>query len=200
MTQTLAPPRTPQRPDLRQTGRTPSIAGYWLGALIAMVGLVLVGALVATAIVRMNDHIDAFPRIALPGVTTVTLDASTGRTIYVEGLAPLPLAAIGLRVTDPNGNDVLVRPYGLDVRYDVPGATGSVGYAVGTFRTTVAGRYLIEANGVAPPGYTVAVGDNFAASVIGYAAGAIALFLLTLAGALTLVIVTATRRSRARRA
>src|ERR1700693_2570869 len=70
--------------------------------------------------VRMNDHINACPRPSIPGVLSVDLEASTSRTIYVEGIAPLPLAALDVRVTDPNGNAIVVRQYGLDLRYDVP--------------------------------------------------------------------------------
>jgi hypothetical protein len=199
MSQTLAPPSPPQRPDVRRHGAPmPSIAGYWLGAFVAVLGLALVGALVAMTVVRMNDHINAFPRITMPGTAIVSLDASTGRTIYVEGLAPLPLAAIDVRVTDPNGDPVVVRPYGLEMRYDVPGSPGTVGYAVGTLRTTTAGPYRIEVAGIAPPGHTLAVGDSFATSIVGYAAGAFAVLALTFGLVLTLVIATAMRRSKAR--
>src|ERR1700693_4456979 len=150
--------------------------------------------------VRMNDHINACPRPSIPGVLSVDLEASTSRTIYVEGIAPLPLAALDVRVTDPNGNAIVVRQYGLDFRYDVPGFTGNVGHAVGPFNTTVAGPYRIEAAGTAPPGTTLAVGDTFFTSVLGYGLGALATLLLGVGGGLTLVIVTAARRSRARRA
>ncbi|MDP9331649.1 MAG: hypothetical protein M3P11_13575 [Actinomycetota bacterium] len=177
----------------------PSTAGYWLGALFGVIGFALVGALVALTVVHMNDHINAFPRTSIPGTTTVNLDGFTGRTIYVEGVAPVPLAALDLRVSDPNGSEVTVRPYDLNMRYDVPGSIGAVGYAVGTFRTTISGSYRIQAAGTGPPGTTLAIGDSFATSIVGYAVGAFAVLLLAIGGALTLVIVTAVRRSRARR-
>jgi hypothetical protein len=177
----------------------PSTAGYWLGALFGVIGLALAGALVALTVVHMNDHINAFPRTPIPGTATVNLGGSAGRTIYVEGVAPVPLAALDLRVTDPNGSDVTVRPYDLSMRYDVPGSSGAVGYAVGTFRTTVSGSYRIQVAGTGPPGTTLAIGDSFARSIGGYAGAAFAVLLLAIGGALTLVIVTAGRRSRARR-
>lgn len=196
MSQTLAPPR---RPDVGPRETMPSTLGYWVGALVGVLGLALVGALVVMTVVRMDDHVDAFARTEIPGTVTVSLEASEGRTIYVEGLAPLPLAALDIRVTDPNGNDVVVRPYGLEFRYDVPGFPGAVGYAIGTFRTTIGGSYRLEADGTAPPGTTLAVGDSFATSIVGYALGAFVLLLLTIGGALVLVIATAIRRSTARR-
>jgi hypothetical protein len=196
MSQTLAPPR---RPDARRRDTMPSTLGYWTGTLVGILGLALVGALVVMTVGRMSDHIDAFPRTEIPGTVTVGLDASTGRTIYVEGLAPLPLTALDLHVTDPNGNEVVVRPYGLELRYDVPGFPGAVGYAIGTFRTTIGGSYRMQAEGTAPPGTTLAVGDSFATSIVGYALGAFVVLLLTIGGALALVIATAVRRSTARR-
>jgi hypothetical protein len=177
----------------------PSTLGYWTGALVGVLGLALVGALVVMTVVRTNDHVDAFPRTEVPGAVSVSLEASEGRTVYVEGLAPLPLAALDLRVTDPNGDDVVVRPYGLEFRYDVPGFPGAVGYAIGTFRTTVGGSYRLQAEGAAPPGTTLAVGDSFATTLLGYTLGAFVLLLLTIGGALALVIATAVRRSTARR-
>jgi hypothetical protein len=199
MSQTLAPPAPPKRPDIRTAGPGPSTTGYWVGAIVGIVGLALVGALAVMTVARMNDHIDAFARTPIPGTATVILDASIGRTIYVEGVAPVALPALDLRVTDPNGNDVTVRPYDLSLRYDVPGSPGTVGYAVGTFRTTASGPYTIESAGTAPPGTFLAIGDSFATSIVGYAIGAFLLLLLTLVGASALVITTAVRRSRARR-
>jgi len=196
MSQTLAPPR---RPDVRRRETMPSTLGYWIGTLVGVLGLALVGALVVMTVGRMNDHIDAFARTEIPGTVTVSLEASEGRTIYVEGLAPLPLAALDLRITDPNGKDLVVRPYGLELRYDVPGFPGAVGYAIGTFRTTIGGSYRLQAEGTAPPGTTLAVGDSFATSIVGYALGAFVVLLLTIGGALALVIATAVRRSTARR-
>src|ERR1700693_2570868 len=81
-----------------------------------------------------------------------------------------------------------------------PAFTGTPGPSVATFNATVAGPYRIEAAGTAPPGTTLAVGDTFFTSVLGYGLGALATLLLGVGGGLTLVIVTAARRSRARRA
>jgi hypothetical protein len=195
MSKTLTPT---ERPDVRPRKPMPSTAGFWIGALFGVLGLVFVVALVAIAVVRTNDHIEAFPRTPIPGAVTVNLDGSTGGTIYVEGLAPLPLAALDLRITSPNGSEILVRPYDLVVRYDLPGSHGIVGYAVGTFRTTSPGSYRIEAAGTAPPGTTLAVGDGLSTGIVGYALGAFVVLLLTVGCGVTLVIVTATRRSRAR--
>ena len=103
-------------------------------AILALVGFAIVGAIAVGAIVRMNDRINAFPRMSVPGVMTVRLEGSTGRTLYIEGIAPMPLAAFDLQITDPNGSDIAVRAYGLDTRYDLPGSGGSIGHAVGTFR------------------------------------------------------------------
>jgi hypothetical protein len=196
MSQILAPPH---RPDVRAPKPTPSAVGYWIGALLGVVGLVLVGALVAATVVRMNSHIEAFPRTSIPGAVTVRLEASTGRTIYFEGVGPLPLAALNVHVTDPNGQPIVVRQYGLDVRYDVPESPGLVGYAIGTFRSSIGGAYRIETAGTAPTGTSLAVGDSFATSIWGFALGTFEVLLLALGGALLIVIVTAVRRSRWRR-
>lgn len=199
MSQTLAPP---QRPDLRRgmPMAVPSVAGYWIGAVVGILGLALVGVLAVTGVLRMDDHIDAFPRMVIPGTVTITLDGGIGRTLYVEGIAPMPLAALDIRVTDPRGDEVAVRPYAAVMRYDVPGSPGYIGHAVGTFRTTVGGTYRIESAATAPPGTNLAVGDSVVAGIVGYAVGAFLVLLMTIAGALAILITTAVRRSRARRA
>ena len=109
--------------------------------------------------------------MAIPGTVTFTLDGGIGRTLYVEGIAPMPLAALDIRVTDPRGDESPC-PYAAVMRYDVPGSPGYVGHAVGTFRTTVVGTYRIESAATAPPGTNLAVGDSFVPGMVGYAVGA----------------------------
>lgn len=191
---------TPLRPDVEKPRPSPSTAGYWTGAILALVGFAVVGAIAVGAMVRMNDRINAFPRMSVPGVMTVRLEGSTGRTLYIEGIAPMPLAAFDLHITDPNGGDIAVRAYGFDTRYDVPGSGGTIGNAVGTFVSTVSGPYRIEVTGAAPPGTTLAVGDSVVRSVIGYVLAVVAVLLGTIGAALALIIVTAVRRSKARNA
>ena len=101
-------------------------------------------------------------------------------------------------MTDPNGDDIAVRSYGFDTRYDLPGSGGTIGHAVGTFQSTVPGPYRIEITGAAPPGTTLAVGDSVVRSVLGYVLAALAVLVGTIGAALALIIVTAIRRSKVR--
>jgi hypothetical protein len=62
---------------------------------------------------------------------------------------------------------VQVRPYALDLRYDVPGAPGALGTAVAVFDADRTGTYWVGTDAVVAGGTTtLAIGDDLAPEVI----------------------------------
>jgi hypothetical protein len=95
-------------------------------------------------------------------------------------------------IFDPDGAPVTVAGYGSELTYHVGDHTGR---AVATFTAAAAGDYRVLVEGDAPPGAGIAVGESvggFIAAVLG--AGLLAL--VTLGAAITLALVTASRRRK----
>ena len=179
------------------SARRSSAAGHWFRAILIAIGLIVASIWTVAGVFRMNDRINAFTRVSIPGEATMRIDRTGGRVVYYEGIeAPIP-REVDLRVTDPSGRAITVGSYGADLRYDVPGAT-HMGQAIATFDATVTGAYRISVRGVPQPDGQVAVGQSVAGIGSPTVFGATAI-LLVLAGGLALVIVTAVRRSRYRR-
>src|SRR6478736_1542455 len=96
--------------------RRPSAAGFWIGGIVLVVGLVGAGVWFSYASYNLFAAVDDFPRVTVPGTTTVPLDA--GRyTLYAEyagaqddssGEGVDPNA---IHIADAAGNSVPVDPY-----------------------------------------------------------------------------------------
>jgi hypothetical protein len=186
------------RSAVGRADRRPTVGGYWVGGAIAMTGFVVAATWGAFSIVNLYDRVESFPRTAVPGSFVLQLDAGAERVIFYEqpvGTRMQSLADLRVTVTGPDGN-VAVDRYLADLRYDLPGASETIGRAVGTFNATIRGSYEVTAVGSAPHGGAITVGESFAVSVIGSVLGAVALLVLTGFTGLAIVVVTAVRRSR----
>ena len=175
--------------------RRPSSAGYWLGALI--VALATLGALVwgAFAFLGWRADLQDFPRFQAPGTAVVSLTDTGTWFVYVEHDRSTPVPEVPLvSVTDPAGTDVPVAAYRGEMRYDVPGVANQVGDAVFTFDANQVGGYRVTVADAAP-GTTVAVGHDLLWDWGPQVMGVVALLLGGLVVGLTMVIVTAARRS-----
>ena len=103
----------------------------------------------------------------MPGIASVEITQTGSHVIYVEGAGPVELTAADLTVIGPQGAPVQVRPYALDLRYDVPGAPGALGTAVAVFDADRTGTYRVGTEAVLAGGTTtLAVGDDLAPEVI----------------------------------
>lgn len=171
-------------------------AGHWFRAILIAIGLIVASIWTVASVFRMNDRINAFTRVSIPGEETMRIDRTGGQVVYYEGIEAPILREVDLRVSDPSGRAIIVGSYGTDLRYDVPGAT-HMGQAIATFDAIVTGAYRILVRGVPQPDGQVAVGQSVAGIGSPTVFGATAI-LLVLAGGLALVIVTAVRRSRYR--
>ena len=191
---TTTPSRLPGAPPGTAT-RRPSTAGYWVGALVAV--LATVGALVwgAFTFLGWQSQIEDFSRLTPPGTVLVSVTDTGTHYVYLEHDRSMPVpTAPAATVTGPSGSSVPVTAYVGEMRYDVPGVAGQIGDAVLTFPADDPGTYRVTV-AQTEAGTTVAVGDdllwNWAPEVVGI----VVLFLGGLLAGLGIVLVTAVRRS-----
>jgi len=193
-------------------------------AVLGLTAACVWGALgTITALARVDD----FDRVAVPGVTTVSVTDPGTKVVHYESPAQLaryadPTASgrpatrwnpatdatievrhaantptwqqLGLQVTGPDGAAVPVSTYRSTARYDVD--LGRLGRAVATFQATTVGRYQVSATRATEAGATLAVGDNFARTIVMTTLGAAILGLVTVLAAALLAIAAYRARSR----
>jgi hypothetical protein len=218
-----APPFPPIPP--LQARKRPSTAGYWVAAVIAVLGLMAAFLWGAAGINNTQDRVDSFDRLAVPGATTVTVTDPGTMVAYHESAAevaryaePTANARIATR-WDPGTRTTVRYPsdaptwqqLGLQVTGPggaaVPVATyrssarydlepGRAGRAVATFEATTAGPYRVSAARAIEAGATLAVGDDIASGVLLTRLGAVILGLVTMLVAVPLAVVTYLARSR----
>jgi hypothetical protein len=83
----LRPPSTlPPIPPLQARTR-PSTAGYWVAAVVAVLGLTAAFLWGAVGIHTTQDRINGFHRLAVPGATTVSVTNPGTMVIYHESAA-----------------------------------------------------------------------------------------------------------------
>jgi hypothetical protein len=172
-------------------------AGYWIGGLLiacSVVGAILWGV---AGVVRIDDTVEGFERVPIPGARTVSLPADKV-ILYVEGPRADELTpSVGVTVEDPGSEDrVPVASYGGSLTYSF----GTTGTAVGTVTPPRAGRYVVRTTSATPGSYNLAIGDSIAGRIVGAILGAFAVGgVLALAG-IGLIVATSIRRSRRRAA
>jgi len=144
----------PARPRL-----TPSAWWYVAAAAIALAGMVAGVWMMVEGVGRVLEAVEDFDRTDVPGTLTVTIEDAGGYSIYHEfpgasdsgsrSLVPEP----DLSITNPDGDDVQLRPYTSLVTY----AWGTIeGRGLYTFRADEPGTYELTADG--DEGTRIAVG------------------------------------------
>jgi hypothetical protein len=141
-----------------------------LAVLVAIVGTTAAALWAVTGFLDQVQRPEQFARTETPGIASVTITQTGAHVIYLEGAAPVELDAADVTVIGPQGSPVAVRPYALDVRYDVPGAPGRVGTAVAVFDADRTGTYQVGTQAIAAgqtaTTTTLAVGDDLAPELI----------------------------------
>ena len=79
-------PSTPPTPPI-PTKRTPSRAGYWVAAIVAVLGLTAAFVWGAVGTITALDRVDSFDRTAVPGAITVSVTDPATMVVYYEGPA-----------------------------------------------------------------------------------------------------------------
>lgn len=198
MDPTLARPGAPQwapRPSPPPAVRRPSTAGYWIAALVAVITVGGGGIALVLGLAGMQQMIEDYARTPVPGSVTVQAEEPTTFVVFSEGLDSEPTDHGGsIAVTGPNGDAVPLLPYVGEVTYET--GTGSAGTALATFRAATTGTYMVTARGNVPNAQ-IAVGEDV--PVVRTVLLPLGVGALGMAIAITILIVTATRRSAAAR-
>ena len=109
MTSTLIelrpPPTRPPIPSL-QARKRPSTAGYWVAAVVAVLGLMAAFLWGAVGISNTLDRVDGFDRLAVPGATTVSVTDPGTMVVYHESAAEVA------RYAEPTATGRMARPSG----------------------------------------------------------------------------------------
>jgi hypothetical protein len=71
LTELRPPPTLPPIPSL-QASKRPSTAGYWVAAVVAVLGLTAAFLWGTVGIGNTQDQVDGLARLAVPGATTVS--------------------------------------------------------------------------------------------------------------------------------
>lgn len=176
--------------------KRPSTAGYWLGALLAVLTTLSALGWGAFGFLGWQAHVQEFPRLTSPGTITVSVTETGTRFLYLEHDRSSAESSVpAVTVTGPSGAEVPLAGYQAELRYDVPGMANRIGDAVLTFQAEESGTYRVTVADV-DQGTTVAVGDDLVRGWGPQVVGSVALLLGGLLLGLILVIVTAARRSR----
>jgi hypothetical protein len=92
LTELRPPPTRPPIPPL-QARKRPSTAGYWVAAIVAVLGLTATFLWGAVGIHTAQDRIDGFGRLAVPGATTVSVTDPGTMIVYHESAAEVARSA-----------------------------------------------------------------------------------------------------------
>lgn len=186
-------PRT--APSTRLDNKRPSTAGYWVGALVAVLTTLSALGWGAFAFLGWQAQVEDFPRLTAPGTATVSVTETGTRFVYLEHDRSTAVPSVpDVTVTGPSGAEVPVTAYRAEMRYDVPNDANRIGDAVLTFQADEPGTYQVTVTDVAQ-GTALAVGHDLVRGWGPQVVGSVALLLGGLLLGLILVIVTAARRA-----
>lgn len=178
--------------------RGPGVAGYVIGTLLIIAGIV--GGIVwgATKIVALQDTIDDFDRAPVDEVRTFDLDEGD-YVVYGErggGEAiSATLADFHIRPEGEEGGDLEVERYVTEFTFDDGNRPLRAEF---TFEIDDAGSYEIQGDSVPGGATTVAVGPSVAGDLVSAVVGAIVIVGIGVVAGIVLLIVTGVRRRRFR--
>lgn len=173
------------------------LLGFGLAALVAVVGVTTATVWGVTGILDQTQTPAEFVRADVPGAVSVVLTQVGPHVVYYEGENANAVPAGQVDVTGADGAAVTVRPYTLDLRYDVPGRPGTLGTAIAVFDAHRTGSYLVGTGAtVADPGAQLAVGNNLAPATVRAVVLPALAALLSVLAALAIAVQTWSRRNR----
>ncbi len=170
---------------------------FWIGGLLIATGVVGAAFWFVGGLIALSNAIGDLERVPFPDGGTVMLDDAGGYVVYAEGSDVFVPGGTRIVVADPDGEPVASAPYGGSLTYDLGGHSGT---AVATFDAPAPGAYRVAALG-AGSGFAeeLAVGPSFAGDLVRTLVGAFAIGGVGVTAGVVIIIVTAARRSRARR-
>ena len=187
-------------PPVRPRGTTGSyrgLLGFTLAALVAIIGVATATVWCVAGILDQTQAPADFVRADVPGTMSVVLTQVGQHVVYFEGDDATAVSAGQVDVTAANGAAMTVRPYALDLRYDVPGRPGALGTAIAVFDADRTGSYSVGTRATGTePGAQLAVGDDLAPATVRAVVLPALLALLSVLAAVALAVQTWTRRNR----
>jgi hypothetical protein len=139
---------------------------YGLAVLGAVAGVTTAALWGVTGVLDQVQRPAYFVRADLASSVMVTLTQLGPHVIYYEGHGPAAVSADELEVVDAAERVVAVRPYGLDLRYDVPGTPGALGTPIAVFDADHTGPFVIRTHATVQDAQAqLAVGDDLAPGV-----------------------------------
>ena len=183
----------PKRTGVSRSG----LVEFGLAALVAIVGVTSVTEWCVTGILDQIQAPAEFVRTDVPGTVSVVLTQVGQHVVYLEGDDPTAVSASEVVVTGADGTAVSVRPYALDLRYDVPDRPGTLGTAIAMFDAARTGSYSVGTGAtVADPRARLAVGDDLAPATVRAVVLPSLAALLSVLAALALAARSVSRRKR----
>ncbi len=168
------------RPDIR-----PQARWFWIGGVIMVGGVLAAIAFGVLSFFGIADTVDDFPRVAR-GTDTVVIESSGEYVIYAED----GTAFATVEVLTPDGEPVPTSPYLTGLSYDFNGRSGQ---AASTFEAEATGPYVVTTDTDIAIGPSIA-GDLLRTILIPFVVAGLAVLL-----GLIVIIVTAVRRSGAKK-
>jgi hypothetical protein len=169
---------------------------WYLAALAVFIGGVI---WVVVGAISVNNQVNAFPRVALPGGGAVTLNHSGGYVIYYEGpgaqSGQIPSFNVRIVAAAPPARVGSLKSYSGSVTYSFGSRQGR---AVLNFQVAHPGRFLVEPSGAPGSGSDLAFGSSILGGLLTAILPAIGLILLGIAAWVVLLIVRIVRTRRAR--
>jgi hypothetical protein len=153
LTELRPPPTLPPIPSLQARAR-PSTVGYWVAAVVAVLGLTAAFLWGAVGISSIQDRVDGFDRLAVPGATTVSVTDPGTMVVYHESAGevasytdPAANGPIAATRWDPATRTVVTMPAtGVSPTWQQLGlqVTGPGGVAVPVATYPSSARYDLE--------------------------------------------------------
>jgi hypothetical protein len=167
----LRPP--PTRPPIASlhARKRPSTVGYWVAAVVAVLGLMAAFLWGAVGISNTRDRVDGLDRLAVPGATTVSVTDPATLVVYHESggevagsVEPTANGRIAATQWDPGTRTIVTVPYaGVTPTWQQLGlqvtGPGGVAVPVATYRSSA--RYDVD------PGRAGRAVGTFEATTVG---------------------------------
>jgi len=176
-----------------------SPAGYWIGSAIIVLGIVGAVVLFVVSIVALARVPSDYERFAVPSRSVTTLDSGSFDVFYERpgisqyGVYVDPPA---VSVEDSSGASV---PIGVSSRSQTYKIGEHEGRSIGTFTITRAGAYTVIVRGEPDSNARIAFGRGLGFRDFAGLVGASVLGAISLLVGILFLVVTAVRRSKARR-
>jgi hypothetical protein len=179
-------------------GRRVSPAGYWISAVIFVVGIGAAGVWLVVSVLPALQGPDDFDRLGVPDRTELDLDTGTW-IVYREDVGSRRSSADPeVSITNPDGRRVPTGRPRTNDEYRTP--SGNEGVGILLFEVDEPGRHTVTVSGEPDPDVRIAIGRSIVdlVSVEGLL-GSLALGAVAFVAGLVVLVVTLVRRGRAKR-